>query len=1014
MLASACGDDPQPPANKPPILTGPSVQSADVTSGAAVAISLQATDPDNDSLTYAWAQTPASPAGAFSDPAAASPTWTAPQVTSVTSFQLGVTVSDGREGTVRRSVTVVVRPPVPANRAPVIASGTPSASPSSVTGAVAIQLSLSASDADDDALTYSWTQEPATPVGAFSSLSAANPTWTSPEVSTPQRFTLRVTVSDGNGGTVQGQVEVDVAPPSNQNAAPTLTAGPTASSTTVNSQQSVNLSVTAADADGDSLTYAWNQTPSSPAGAFSNTSAATPTWTAPTVTTQTNFQLRVTVSDGKGGLVAGSVTVTVLPPPNRSPTISQGPQASPTSVTGAAAVQLSVTAADADGDSLTYAWTQTPASPAGTFSTTSTANPTWTSPVVASTQIFTLVVTVSDGKGGSVDGQVNVTVAPPEPQNGAPTLTAGPTANPTTVDSQQSTNLSVTASDPDGDPLTYAWTQEPADPAGSFSSTTVANPSWTAPAVTAQTTFQLRVTVSDGKGGSASGAVAVTVRPPPNQSPTISQGPQASPTSVMGAAAIQLSVTAADPDGDPLTYAWTQVPASPAGTFSSTTTSNPTWTSPVVASTQTFTLAVTVSDGQGGSVDGQVDVTVAPPMPQNNPPTLTGPTATPSTLDAQQATSLAVTASDPDGDPLTYAWTQEPPDPAGSFSSTTTSNPTWTAPKTAAETTFQLRVTVSDDRGGSANSAAPVTVRAFVNTAPTLTAGPSASATTVNEQQSISLSVSATDADGDPLTYAWSQVSPASPVGTFSSTSATNPTWIAPNVTATGTYQLRVTVSDGQGGSVEGTINISVVLVNQAPVVSATISGPASLSAGTTGSFSITASDPDGDPLTITWTQTSPATQGTWVSRSGTSAQWFSPVVSAQTSFTIRVSVTDQQSAPVTRSITFPVNVPAYTEVQNVWNTAPSCTACHGASGGLSLAAGSSHANLVNVATNNAACSTLMRVVPGDPDNSALIRKMEGTTCGSRMPASDTNYFTNNPGLVVRVRSWILAGAANN
>jgi protocatechuate 3,4-dioxygenase beta subunit len=1012
LLASACGDDPQPAANKPPILTGPNVQLADVTSGTVVALSLSATDPENNSLAYAWVQTPVTPAGTFSDPAAASPTWTAPQVTAVTSFQLGVTVSDGKDS-VRRSVTVVVRPPTPANRAPVIASGTPSASPSSVMGAVAIQLSLSASDPDSDPLTYSWTQEPATPVGSFNSRSAANPTWTSPEVSTAQTFTLRVTVSDGRGGTTQGQVQVEVAPPSNQNAAPTLTAGPTASPKTVDSGQLVNLSVTAADANNDPLTYSWAQTPATPAGTFGNTSAASTTWTAPTVATQTDFQLRVTVSDGKGGLVAGTETVTVRPPPNRAPTISQGPAASPTSVTGSAAVQLSVTAADADGDSLTYAWTQSPASPAGTFSSTATRNPTWTSPVVASTQTFTLRVTISDGKGGSVNGQVSVTVAPPEPTNNPPTVT-GTTANPTTMDSQQSTNLSVTAADPDNDSLTYAWTQVPATPAGSFSSTTATNPSWTAPAVTTQTSFQLRVAVSDGKGGSANGSVTVTVRPPPNQAPTLSQGPTASPTSVMGSAAIQLSVTATDANGDPLTYAWTQLPADPAGSFSSTTTRNPTWTSPIVASTQTFTLKVTISDGQGGSAEGQVDVTVAPPMPQNNPPTLTGPTANPSTLNAQQTTSLAVTASDPDNDPLTYAWTQEPATPAGTFSSTTAAAPTWTAPRTPSQTTFQLRVTVSDGKGGSANSAVPVTVNAFVNTPPTLTAGPTPSAATVNEQQPITLSVSATDADGDPLTYAWTQVSPASPVGTFSSTSSANPTWTAPNVTANGTYRLRVTVSDGQGGTVQGIVDISVLKVNQAPVVSPNITGPALLSAGTAGAYSITASDPDGDQLTINWSQTSPATQGTFVgSRTGLSAQWFSPAVSAQGFFTLSVMVSDG-TASVTRNISVTINVPTYSEVQNVWNG--TCTNCHGGSGGLNLSEATSYSNLVNANTNNPTnqCNLLKRVQPGDPDNSSLIRKMEGTLCGPRMPTSNPDHFSQNPGLLVRVRSWILAGAANN
>jgi hypothetical protein len=698
--------------------------------------------------------------------------------------------------------------------------------------------------------------------------------------------------------------------PSNQ--LPTLF-GPIARATDVVAGAQVALELEANDPDGDSVTYAWTQTPAAPAGSFSDASAASPTWTAPQVTQSTLFQLNVAVTDGDGGTARGSVRVLVrpAPPANRPPVLAQPPRATPASVMGSVPVQLALNVTDADQDPLTYNWTQEPATPVGSFSSIFAANPMWISPEVSSPQTFTLRVTVTDGKGGSVQGQVTVDVAPPSSTNRTPTLTSGPNASVTTLNSRQSTNLSVGAADPDGDTLVYAWTQSPATPAGAFTNTALTNPSWTAPVVAAETPFQLRITVSDGKGGTVSSSVTVTVRPLPNQVPTISAGPSATPTSVTGPAPVQLAVTASDPDGDMLTYAWTQTaPATPTGSFSNTTLTNPIWTAPAVTTNTRFTLRVTVSDPRGGTVQGTVNVDVL--APPNNAPVLTGPTA---------------------------------------------------------------------------------------------------SATTVNEQTSITLTSSATDADGDPITYAWAQTSPASPMGSFSSTTVAGPTWTAPDVTASGTYTLRVIASDGKGGNTPGTINITVNKVNQVPTVAASITGPTTLIAGDTGSFSITASDPDGDPLTYSWDQTAPATQGTWVgSRTASSAQWFSPAIGANTTFTLAVSVTDGQSAPVVRTIDVLVTVPPYTAVQNVWTG--TCTGCHGTSGGLDLAAGASHGNLVGVAAG--ACAPTLRVVAGDPDNSALIQKMTGTTCGDRMPRSSPTYFDDNPGLVVRVRSWILAGANND
>jgi hypothetical protein len=238
-------------------------------------------------------------------------------------------------------------------------------------------------------------------------------------------------------------------------------------------------------------------------------------------------------------------------------------------------------------------------------------------------------------------------------------------------------------------------------------------------------------------------------------------------------------------------------------------------------------------------------------------------------------------------------------------------------------------------------------------------------------------------------------------------------------VTRTQDFTLAVTVTDGKGGSKQGSINVTVAVggqTNRPPSVTA-ITAPNTLLAGTTGTFSVTASDPDGDPLTYTWAQEAPTTQGTWVggATSGTSAQWYSPPVGTQTSFTLKVSVTDGRNAPVVQMVTVPVTVPKYgMDIQPVWSMGM-CTDCHfGAGGSLDLKGGSSHASLVNVPTVKTLCRTLNRVTPNEPDISSLVRKMEGPACGDRMPRGDETYFDTNPGLLVRVRSWILAGARND
>ncbi|KQY88507.1 hypothetical protein ASD35_13175 [Pelomonas sp. Root1444] len=88
----------------------------------------------------------------------------------------------------------------------------------------------------------------------------------------------------------------------------------------------------------------------------------------------------------------------------------------------------------------------------------------------------------------------------------------------------------------------------------------------------------------------------------------------------------------------------------------------------------------------------------------------------------------------------------------------------------------------------------------------------------------------------------------------------------------------------------------------------------------------------------------------------------------------------------------------------------PVCTACHSGSAaprGLRLDAANSFALLVN--TPSGGVPSLMRVKPGDADNSYLVQKLEGhAAVGARMPLGGPYLDANTMTLI---RLWINNGA---
>jgi len=194
-----------------------------------------------------------------------------------------------------------------------------------------------------------------------------------------------------------------------------------------------------------------------------------------------------------GSACGAKPTPPSAPTGNQPPVIStleaQSQQLYPSGTT-----EITCIAQDADGDQLNFTWSATGGDFVGTGPTV-----TWKAPPNYGT--YSITVAVDDGKGGSVQSSIPITVG----ANQAPAISSF-TASPSGVLYGGTTLLTCIASDPDGDVVRYSWTTSEGSISGVGNKVT-----WIAPDKTG--TFNITVTVSDGKGGETKGNVAVTVAP---------------------------------------------------------------------------------------------------------------------------------------------------------------------------------------------------------------------------------------------------------------------------------------------------------------------------------------------------------------------------------------------------------------------------------------------------------------------------------------------------------------------
>jgi hypothetical protein len=514
-------------------------------------------------------------------------------------------------------------------------------------------------------------------------------------------------------------------------------------------------------------------------------------------------------------------TDTNEPPANVAPVISGTPARN---VTIGEMYSFLPDASDADGDSLTFFIDN---------------KPTWASFNSNSGELSgrpslgdignhnNIRISVSDGTATMSLSAFSISVADISAGNSAPTISGTPR---TSVVVGAAYSFIPTASDADGDALTFSIANRPAW--ASFNATTgelTGTPDGADVGVYANVT----ISVSDGQASVSLAPFSIQVTDvATNAPPSISGAP---PTTVEAGSVYNFVPVASDPDGDALTFSVTNRPA----WASFSTTTGELLGRPANGDSGVYpNITISVSDGKASASLGPFAIEV---IKVNTAPTIAG--TPPTSVEASSAYRFMPTASDADGDTLTFSIMNRP-----AWASFDTSSGLLSGTPTDRDVGVYSNITISVSDGQASDTLRPFSIEVLepdTNSAPTISGTP---ATSVDAGNTYSFTPVADDADGDALTFsiaarpAWASFDRAT--GALSGT---------PDNADVGVYSnIVISVSDGQDSASLAPFAIEVIGANRAPTISGT---PASgVDAGSTYSFTPSANDPDGDALTFSIT----------------------------------------------------------------------------------------------------------------------------------------------------------------
>ena len=677
--------------------------------------------------------------------------------------------------------------------------------------------SIDATDVDGDTLTYELVEEVAgftlNPETGEWSFDPSDDAYAELAVGEEAEVVVSVVVSDGNGGTTQQDITLNLV---GTNDAPVADATKTVDASDI--AEVVTGSVDATDVDGDTLTYAlveeiagFTLNPETGEWSFDPSDEA---YAELAVGEEAEVVVSVVVSDGNGGTTQQDITLNLIG-------TNDAPVADATNTVDASdiaeVVTGSVDATDVDGDTLTYELVEEVAgfsldAETGEWSF-DPSDEAYAELAVGEEAEVVVSVVVSDGNGGTTQQDITLNLVG---TNDAPVADATKTVDASDI--AEVVTGSIDATDVDSDTLTYelveeidgftlnpetgTWTFDPSDEA------------YAELAVGEEAEVVVSVVVSDGNGGTTQQDITLNLVGT-NDAPVADATNNVDASDI--AEVVTGSVDATDVDGDTLTYelveevvGFTLNPETGTWTFDP---SDEAYAELAVGEEAEVVVSVVVSDGNGGTT--QQDITLN--LVGTNDAPVADATKTVDASDIAELVTGSVDATDVDGDTLSYELVEE----VAGF----TLNPetgTWTFdPSDEAyaelavgeEAEVVVSVVVSDGNGGTTQQ--DITLNLVgTNDAPvaadqTVTIQEDSSAITLDVLQE------SYDVDGDDLIITGASVPAEQGVVSV----VDNKLIFTASENFNGTASIEYTVSDGElTDTAEVTVN--VLAVDDASVIS--------------------------------------------------------------------------------------------------------------------------------------------------------------------------------------------------